>query len=246
MLLLPRSTGALVLGLAGCLFMPRSLSAETLSFAVAADTGIREFSPTIAFGGNQVVIAGTTGPLSGSTHNRGLFRFDLSTIPSQAVISDVRVTFGVVRVPPSQVDADFGLYPILQSWAEGSATWNNPGSTWHGAGGVAGLDYATASSATRAIDPVLGNYTFASTAGLTSDVQAWVNNPAANFGWMLLTDQEGVDFTARQFGAREGGAAAMLEVTFSVPEPSVFSLSLGGLALAGYCRSQRRSKPTQP
>lgn len=218
------------------------LTAATLTLTPAADTGIREFSPTTAYGDNQVVIAGTTGPLSNSGQNRGLFRFDLSSIPSQATITDVRLTFGVVRVPPIQVDADFGLYPILQSWAEGSATWNIPGAGWHGPGGVAGQDYAQLSSATTAIDPIVGSYTFESTAGLVGDVQAWVNTPTANFGWMLLAEQETTDFTARQFSSKESGAGASLLITYVVPEPSTLGLLLAGIAVIGFHRSRANSK----
>ncbi len=65
-------------------------------------------------------------------------------------------------------------------------------------------------------------------------MQPWVNNPGANFGWMLRSDLEGADFTARRLGARaDAGATPSLIVEFTtVPEPSTFAfLALGGCYL---------------
>lgn len=217
--------------------------AEPTSFTADADIGIREYFGSATFGDSQVVIGGTTGPLSSSGHNRGLFHFTLAGIPAGALITDVQLTFDVVRVPPVPVDAVFGLRPILQSWSENMATWNNPGAGWHGAGGVAGLDYASVNSASLLINPAVGAYTFAATDGLKADVQAWVNNPLANFGWMLLPEQEDVDYSARQFASKEGGAPASLLVSYVVPEPAARGLlmaSLGALFLGRWRQESRQ------
>jgi hypothetical protein len=57
---------------------------------------------------------------------------------------------------------------------------------------------------------------FASNAGLVADMQAWVDSPATNFGWILISESEETSGTARRFGARENGSTApALVVTFT-------------------------------
>jgi hypothetical protein len=51
---------------------------------------------------------------------------------------------------------------------------------------------------------------------LVEDLQNWLNNPAANFGWMLISDSEGVEFTARRFASREDSVnSPILTVQYS-------------------------------
>src|SRR3954447_14732806 len=87
------------LAVAACLspaFLTATLSAaQTTSIATDADTGIREFFSSSAFGDNQAIIGGTTGPASGDGRNRGLFHFDLSGIPTGATVTDVQLTLNV-------------------------------------------------------------------------------------------------------------------------------------------------------
>ena len=51
-------------------------------------------------------------------------------------------------------------------------------------------------------------YTFASMPALVADVQAWLDDPATNFGWMLMCETEEANFTARRFASREDTARA--------------------------------------
>ncbi|MCL4211824.1 MAG: hypothetical protein KJZ68_14310, partial [Phycisphaerales bacterium] len=45
-------------------------------------------------------------------------------------------------------------------------------------------------------------YTWGSTSGMVGDVQGWLDNPAANFGWVLIGN-EAVSVTAKRFDSRE-------------------------------------------
>ena len=70
---------------------------------------------------------------------------------------------------------------------------------------------------------------------------AWLDRPEENFGWMLATELEGVDKTARSFAARESGFGPVLTVNFtSVPEPGV--MTLVGLFLHGAVAMRRRDR----
>ncbi len=159
--------------------------------------------------------------------------------------------------------SEFGLHRVLSPWGEGNkspvsnpgfglpatageATWNDrfalQSAPWNAPGGVAGSDYAAAaSSGTFIYDVGSSPYVFASTPALVSDVQGWLNNPVGNFGWMLISQSENVDFTARRFASREDLARApVLEIQYTVvPKPSsVALLTVGGFAALFYRRSR--------
>jgi hypothetical protein len=65
----------------------------------------------------------------------------------------------------------------------------------------------------------LGTFTFASAPELVADVQAWLNDPNSNQGWILMSQSEGIPRTARRIAAREANASdrPRLVVEFSVP-----------------------------
>ena len=80
------------------------------------------------------------------------------------------------------------------------------------------------------------------TAGLVADVQAWLNNPATNFGWSIVNANETSAATMKAFYSRQatlsnGGIAGSpaidpawlprLTVTY-VPEPATAALLLIG------------------
>ena len=69
-----------------------------------------------------------------------------------------------------------------------------------------------------------------------SDVQGWYDNPAANFGWELISEAEASSRSIRRFGSRENVANApnlIVEYTL-VPEPSPLALlGAGAFAVAG-------------
>jgi len=236
------------------------VSAATLTLAAVSDTSIFESKPDSNLGATTLV-AGTNQTYSRS---RALFRFDLAAIPSGAVITDVQVALYVTRQPdPDQhggpVNSDFSLYRMFVSWGEGSgtdntgsaamagdATWNErhfAANSWGTPGGLIGTDFASTPSATTAIGGV-GGYVWGSSSALLDDVTFWQANPAANFGFILVSQDEAALGSARRFGSKEqpGGAIApaQLLVTYTlVPEPAPAGLWLLGLAGLAWWRTRR-------
>lgn len=149
------------------------------------------------------------------------------------------------------VNSDFSIYRLLVSWGEGTgsnatgsvamagnATWNQRhfgAISWANPGGLIGTDYAGVPSATTSIGGV-GTYVWGSSPSLVDDVTAWQANPAENFGYILVSQDEVSLGTGRRFASKEqpGGVAAppaQLTVTYTVvPEPTVAFLSMAGLA----------------
>ena len=223
------------------------LSAATMSLPAVADTSMFEGNPDNDLGGTSLV-SGTNQQYSRS---RAMFRFNLSALPAGALITEVQISLYVTRIPdPDQhtgpVNSSFSLHRLFVSWGEGTgsnatgsaalsgnATWNQRHfgvSSWASPGALIGADYAEAASATTAVSGV-GGYLWGSTNDLVGDVMAWQANPTANFGYILVSNEEASPGSGRRFGSKEqpGGliSPAQLIVTYSVvPEPSVAGLWL--------------------
>ena len=214
----------LVLGLLSLLPAAAPLRGESLQLIPVADTTLFESAPNDNMGGWTHVSAGTTGSQGDRTRNRGLFQFDVAgALPAGAQITDVTVDFTVVLTPGqagggSAVNSTFALHRLLPSWGEGNklgdrgfpadpgeATWNFRffnDQPWSAPGGAPGIDFAAQPSATRLIGGK-ATYTFGPSGALRDDVQAWLDTPAANHGWLLLSQSEDRAKTARGFASRE-------------------------------------------
>jgi len=184
---------------------------------------------SLSNGAGQYFFAGTTNV---GQIRRGLIAFDLSTaisggstvLSATLILSMSRTIIGAQPV---------ALHPVLADWGEGSsdadgeegigtgstpgdATWLHTfynGSLWTTAGG----DFAATASATTLVGD-LGSYQWSSPQMVT-DVQAWIDTPADNFGWLLLGDETPM-MTAKRFDSRENPTEAnqpMLVITYEPP-----------------------------
>lgn len=235
------------------------LSAATVTLTAVSDTALFESNPDFSLGA-ATVVSGTNHRLS---RTRALFRFDLGSLPADAVVTGVQVLLYCTRQPdPDQhtgpVSSDFSLHRMLVSWGEGGngnvtgsvamagdATWNERhylGTSWATPGGQSGTDYLGNPSATTSIANV-GLYAWGSSTELIDDVQTWLATPAANFGFMLVNGSEASPGTGRRFASREQSSplnpAPQLVITY-IPEPSVSGL----VALGVFTAFLRRRRPT--
>ncbi len=173
-----------------------------------------------------------TGTTAGGSRRRGLVAFDLSALPAGATILSASVTLSMSKTITGMQMVK--LHRVLTDWGEGASnapgeegggapaqngdvTWQHnffPASFWANEGG----DFAPTASASRMVS-VVGSYTWASTPGLIADVQAWVDDPASAYGWLVLGN-EGVASTAKRFDSSENPVIAkrpVLTVQFAPP-----------------------------
>lgn len=240
------------LGLLAVIF-PISVQSASVALNPMADTGLKEHEPDNPQGAYATIIGGTLGAANGgTTRNRDLFKFNpVGSIPSGATITGVRLTLSVYKVADAS-PFNFDLRKMTVSWSEDTATWNARGGAtnlWAAAGGLEGTDFSASASASLTIGS--GGNTFSSTPELVADVQGWVDNPASNFGWMLLTTSEETQRSARRFYTREASVIdtnylPVLVVDYTmVPEPGVNALL--GLTMAGWLgwriRRRLRAEP---
>ena len=230
--------------------VPSSALAGFIAASASRDATIYSGSSSIANGSGQYLFAGRTA--SGALR-RALLQFDLSAIPTDALI--VSATLSLHLTQAASGEHLVSAHRILGSWTTGSsdptgnegagaaaapadATWTSrsfgsPAMDWTNAGG----DFASSASGSTLIGTDLVRYSISS-AGLAADVQSWLADPSANHGWILVGD-ESVNQSARRFGSAEGSAefAPMLEIEYTVvPAPAAAAV----LAITGLVRPRRR------
>lgn len=217
---------------------PDRLIAQSVTLKAVADTSLYEPSPNNNMGREPTMISGQR---SKGGRTRGLVRFDLSSIPPNAIITSAALTLAVVKTPSAGVTSTFDLRRVLVVWAEGTkttqsggsaatageATWNNrlhPATAWAAPGGKIGSDFASTISASKSVSGN-GNYMFMN---LASDVQSWLSDPASNNGWVFLSESETTPSTIRRFAAREAPSSGpSLRIDYVIP-PRISAVERNG------------------
>ncbi|USN98515.1 MAG: DNRLRE domain-containing protein [Phycisphaeraceae bacterium] len=165
---------------------------------------------------------------------RALIHFDIaSAVPAGATIEGAQLSLfcsrassgGLITATVSRVLADWGEGTSNPSGNEGGgapatandATWlyrfyvpGGPSPTWTTPGG----DFVPASSGFTTIGAPNQFYLFESVQ-MAADVQGWLDNPAANFGWIIRGQESGTR-NARRFESRTS------PITSARPELAVF------------------------
>jgi len=171
---------------------------------------------------------------------RAVIMFDVAAagIPAGSTITGVELTLNMSK--SSAGPANVTVHRIAQNWGEGSsdapaeegdgtqaarddATWLHTffnTSLWANPGG----DFAPVPSASRSVAGP-AKYTWGPTDAVTADVQAWLNNPADNFGWLLLGN-ELIAQTAKRFDSSENPVPAnQPTLTIRYTSPCLFKIA---------------------
>lgn len=209
-----------------------------LALVPVQDNTLYEYGPQFgngeppSNGAGDYFFAGLTA--RGAEIRRGLLAFDVvGAVPPGSVITEVTLTLEMSRTISGPVNVE--LHRVLSDWGEGTsdadgeegggapptpgdATWLHtffPGSFWGSPGG----DFSATVSATQSVDAT-GTYTWGSTSEMVADVQSWLDNPATNFGWLVMGD-EMMEASAKRFNTRENGSGnPQLAITFQEPVPT--------------------------
>ncbi|PHR49245.1 MAG: hypothetical protein COA32_04115 [Fluviicola sp.] len=198
----------------------------TINISPTKDNSIFSQSGTISNGeGNLYAGQTNSGDL-----RRALLNFDIAAnVPAGATITNVTLNLQQENSGPGAANDNYNLHPLTIDWGEGTssgtgagapavapdATWTDAmfgTSTWTTPGG----DFL-ASVAQSTIDATNGVKTWSS-ANMISNVQAWLDNPSNNFGWILIGN-ETTNGTARRFGSKDQGTDPVLEVEYTCATP---------------------------
>jgi len=164
---------------------------------------------------------------------RGVLAFDIvGNIPAGSTITGVSLSMAMSRTP-SDTARTVELHVLLADWGEGTshapleegdgapatpndATWRHrffDTIFWTTQGG----DFSGTMSASQSVGAI-GQYTWTS-AQMVADVQSWLDNPANNFGWLVLGDESG-SATAKRFDTRESASPPVLTIQYTAPTPT--------------------------
>jgi hypothetical protein len=223
--------------------LAQGAAAETVNLSALKDNTLYESA--IGATSNGAGEAFFVGNNAGGAFRRGLLAFDVAAqVPAGATIDSVELRLFMSRTIAGPTT--IGLHRALADWGEGGsnaffnegggdaarpsdATWLHtfsPGAFWATPGG----DYALVASATTSVGGV-GAYTW-SGPGLVADVQAWLDDPTGNFGWILIGGED-ITPSAKRFNSLQNPSAStrpLLVVDFTpVPVPPALALLASGL-----------------
>src|SRR5215831_5916105 len=232
-----RTTFATVVSLG---LMQTAVFAVTVMLAPQKDNTLYEDATgSLSNGAGIYMFAGLTN-VAGV--RRGLIAFDLSSIPSSATVTDATLSMFLSTPHGQTMTVNISLSKVLRGWGEGASDAGDPGGMgapaqvndatwlhtfydtlfWTNPGG----DFSPTFSATTGVMTPNTTYTWTGS-GLIADVQAWVSNPASNFGWVITADEVNQGH-AQRFNTRENTSnRPQLTITYQVssgtpsPTPSV-------------------------
>lgn len=190
------------------LFGPADLHAHNAPAVLAGEATVYENEADNNGGGDSQVCIGN---IATTATRRAFVRYTLPAIAAGSTV--YRVVWGIlqdrVRDPdpgPGPLAATLQVRRVTAAWVEGTGSGGGLGPCGGGAN-VAGVDWATqptvaaadsaaaALSADDAVSVVFDTNTGHD--GLLTDVQAWVDSGASNFGWRLAVVEEGTADNAR-------------------------------------------------
>jgi hypothetical protein len=205
-------------------------SANIINIMPSKDNTLYEYDPAEGDHSNGAGFHLFAGENGEGEVRRGVLAFDVAgTIPAGSTIAAVTLSMNMSMTPTGAVTVE--LHKLLADWGEGTshapmgegdgapatpndATWRHrffDTIFWTAQGG----DFSATVSASQSVGST-GQYTWSS-AQMVADVQSWLDNPAINFGWLVLGD-ETATATAKRFDTRESASPPMLTIEF-IPVP---------------------------
>ncbi len=203
---------------------------STVVLTPTADTSLFSEGELSNGGGDYLF----TGLILTGAERRALLRFDLSAIPLGATIDSASLEVTVSRTISGTVSVR--LHRLLNDWQEGSV--DAPGQEGTGAPASAGDatwlarrlgselwtepggDFDPLESARAGLRDN-GRYSYSGDA-LAADVQAWLDQPSSNHGWLLLGNPAAGFGSAKRLNSRENPDPAsrpLLTINFTAPLP---------------------------
>jgi len=202
-------------------------SADIININPIKDNTLYEFFPAEGDLSNALgfhFFAGATGT---GELRRGVLAFDIAgNIPAGSTILGVTLSLNMSRTADN-TDRTVELHKLLADWGEGTsqapgeegtgapatpndATWRHrffDTIFWTTEGG----DFSPTISASQSVG-ALGVYMWSAPQMIT-DVQSWLNNPSANFGWLVLGNESDIA-SAKRFDTRESASPPVLTIQY--------------------------------
>src|SRR5438874_3037927 len=230
---------------------PSVAIADIININPIKDNTLYEYDPTEGDVSNALGNHFFAGETAMGELRRGVLAFDIAgNIPAGSTILGVTLSLNMSRTG-SDTPRTVELHKVLADWGEGTsvapgeegdgapatpndATWRHrffDTIFWTNQGG----DFSATVSASRSVGAI-GQYTWSS-AQMIADVQSWLDNPASDFGWLVLGDESEIA-TAKRFDTRESASPPVLTIEYISSTPRATPTPRP--------RSTPRPRPTPP
>lgn len=168
------------------------------TYTGVSDTWLQEGLPSTNAGADTVLRMDRDYPGASGLSANALLRFDVRSIPAGATVRSVKLTVNVTNRTSGE---GFFLHAAGRDWSEAQATWARATSTvtWTTPGARGATDRGASELGTL-LPAVTGPYTVTLGAEGIAAVQAWVDNPASNRGFVLdaNTNMDGLDLASSE------------------------------------------------
>jgi hypothetical protein len=212
--------------------VPSFALAQLANINPIKDNTLYQYVPADGDRSNALGIHFFTGETADGELRRGVLAFDIAgNVPAGSTILGVTLSMNMSRTP-FDTARFVELHKLLADWGEGTSDANNeegmgaPATTndatwrhrffdtifWTTEGG----DFSPTVSASQSVGPI-GVYTWSSSQ-MRADVQSWLDDPASNFGWLVLGDESAIA-TAKRFDTRESASPPALSIIYRPAGP---------------------------
>ena len=176
----------------------------TQILGAVADTDIYEQDVNTNYGTDTFIVAGRN---TAGKQDKILIKFDLSGLPAGATITSATLRLNLAASSGTG-SFNIGLYKIIKSWVESTATWSNFSS---------GGNYDSTQQAVASV--ALGSTGFKEWTVPVAVVNGWIATPSSNYGLALVYESstKGPDY---QFASKENTTVAnrpQLVINYTLP-----------------------------
>jgi hypothetical protein len=201
----------------------------TVVLSATQDNSMFSENGTYSNGTGEQLFAGRIN--SGGALRRALIKFNVSSIPPNAIITDAKLEIYVELSPRTNLFGfnNFSIHKLTKNWGEGaSISFSGRGSTAQTNDATWEYNFYTSSQWTNPGGDFVATATATATGrlnlwsewngtGVINDINAWRSNSTTNYGWILL-GEETVNASARVFSSRSNGSnPPKLTITYTLP-----------------------------
>jgi len=218
--------------------------ADVVEIGASKDNSMMSESGDLSNGSGEYTFAGK---IALGDLRRALYAFDVAgAVPADATIDNVTLTLNMSRTIVGAIDC--ALHRVQSDWGEGAsdapgeegtgvqaqtgdATWQH---TFYDTDfwGTAGGDFDASASAVTSVSDV-GFYNWSS-AGMTADVQGWLDFPSTSHGWIVICDED-IWPSAKRFDSKENANSMtrpVLSIEYTPQGTDTPAASNAGLVVA--------------
>jgi len=161
------------------------------SYSGTTDASLRSDNKNTNYGNSTTLLA------DGSPDYAALLRFDLSSISAGKTVTAAQLSFNVVNTS----SGSYTFYALKRTWDEAQVNWNRAltGTNWQTAGASGSNDRETTALGTFPSSST-GSITITLNAAGIAKLQSWINDPASNYGFILLnySNSDGLDLSSSE------------------------------------------------